>query len=117
MLVLTGVLAHFYVQNAMLGELEEQIGAEEVMLEDIYREQGSVGLISTLDDLEGTVVRGHVLGLFDENGAKMAGNVGVAPDFVGWSQKPLTITHSWAPKGDRRTRPVCFTSITTGSAI
>ena len=100
-LIGAGFLAVRYTRQAMLGEIEEQIVAEQVLLEDILQTEGSDALVQALDNLKQTVVRRSALGLFDADGSQLAGNLAIAPDFVGWSSVPFSVAHSWSPDGAR----------------
>lgn len=86
-LAASGTAAYYFVQNTMLTELASQIIEEEILLTEIYNKGGTAALTHTISDLENPVLLStHLVGLFSDNSLKLAGNVTVAPDFIGWSQ-------------------------------
>ena len=91
-LILSGIVAFYYLQREMLGALETQIADDRIVLTQIYGEGGQAALIEVINSLRHPLrVKLWVVGLFDANGQKLAGNIDLAPDLVGWSRRLLTI--------------------------
>ena len=98
--VLACIAAYFYVQREMLGVLENQIAEDQIVLAQIYQEGGVTGLVEVIDSLRHPLgMKFLVIGLFDANGQKLAGNLDLAPDLVGWSSTSLTVAAAGVPDG------------------
>lgn len=94
LLVSTLLCALIYnvVTQAMLYELKSQSKEEVLLLSDILKASGSEGLIEALGGLSRTHVPiGHIVGVFNALGEPLAGNLSVAPDFVGWKKTSVTL--------------------------
>jgi signal transduction histidine kinase len=90
--VLASIVAYFYVQRQMLGVLEDQIVEDQIVLAQIYQEGGVEALAEVIDTLRHPLgMKYRVIGLFDARGRKLAGNIDLAPDLVGWSSTALTV--------------------------
>jgi signal transduction histidine kinase len=75
------------VEQAMYNELEAQITAETILFNKIYEKNGPAALIESIHRLESHgLQRPKLLGWFDQNAGKLAGNLNIAPDFIGWSR-------------------------------
>jgi signal transduction histidine kinase len=75
------------VEQAMYNELEAQITAETILFNKIYEKNGPAALIESIHRLEShRLQRPKLLGWFDQNAGKLAGNLNIAPDFIGWSR-------------------------------
>jgi signal transduction histidine kinase len=75
------------VEQAMYHELEAQITAETILFNKIYEKNGPAALIESIHRLEShRLERPKLLGWFDQNAGKLAGNLNIAPDFIGWSR-------------------------------
>ncbi len=91
-LVLAGVTAFFYLRREMIAELEDQIVEDQIVLAQIYQHGGVSELIDAINTLRHPLpTKLRALGLFDAEGAVLAGNVDLAPDVVGWSQIRLSV--------------------------
>jgi signal transduction histidine kinase len=75
------------VEQAMYNELEAQITTETILFKKIYEKNGPAALIESIHRLEShRLERPKLLGWFDQNAGKLAGNLNIAPDFIGWSR-------------------------------
>jgi signal transduction histidine kinase len=91
-LVLSGLTAFFYLRREMIAELEDQIVEDQIVLAQIYQHGGASELIDAINTLRHPLpTKLRALGLFDAEGAVLAGNIDLAPDVVGWSQVRLSI--------------------------
>lgn len=91
--VLAGATAFFYLRGEMIEELEDQIVEDQIVLAQIYQRGGLSELIETVNTLRHPLpTKLRALGLFDAAGKVLAGNIDIAPDYVGWSQVQLTLT-------------------------
>ena len=84
----TGAVVHDRLRATMYGELEEQMIEEIVLLRDIYERGGQAALVRAVaDTARPVVVESGSTALFGEAGARLAGGLSVAPDFVGWRSR------------------------------
>lgn len=91
-LVLSGVIAFFYLRREMIADLEDQIVEDQIVLAQIYQHGGVTELIDAINTLRHPLpTKLRALGLFDAEGKVLAGNIDLAPDVVGWSQVQLSI--------------------------
>ena len=98
--VLASIAAYFYVQREMLGVLENQIAEDQIVLAQIYQEGGVTGLVEVIDSLRHPLgMKFRMVGLFDANGQKLAGDLDLAPDLVGWSSTSLSVDAAGVPDG------------------
>jgi signal transduction histidine kinase len=96
-LAITGYLLYRLIDTSMYGELEEQIREESILLHEVYERGGQSALVSVIAQLGKPVIAGErIAGLFDERGNKLAGNMQIAPAFVGWQTQTLELV---APRG------------------
>ena len=80
-LATTAVLAFFFVQQTLEQEIKRQIGAEQVMLREIYDKGGEAALIRTISEINNPVALSRrAIGAFGADGLKLAGNIQTAPD-------------------------------------
>ncbi|NSY41588.1 HAMP domain-containing sensor histidine kinase [Leisingera sp. ANG59] len=86
-LLLLGVgwFAYQRVESALQANLEAQILEEQILLHEILKDGGGDAIERTVEHLNSPLAtRRHLVGLFDEAGQFLAGNIDQAPDFVGW---------------------------------
>lgn len=96
--VLASIAAYYYVQREMLGVLEGQIAEDQVVLAQIYQEGGMASLVEVIDNLRHPLgMKFRVIGLFDAKGEKLAGNLDLAPDLIGWSSTSLMVDATGMP--------------------
>lgn len=75
------------VEKAMFDELEAQITEETILFNEIYEKNGQAALIESIHKLQShRLQRPKLLGWFDQDAGKLAGNLNIAPDFIGWSR-------------------------------
>ncbi|MFX0546006.1 sensor histidine kinase [Roseovarius sp. S1116L3] len=93
-----GIAAYFYVQKTMLGEIEQQVLQEKFLLNEVYsNESGLDGVVTTVQALDSPVeLNGRAIGIFDDEGARLAGNVATAPDRLGWARGSLEMVPEFA---------------------
>lgn len=101
-LAATGTIAYKYVQSTMLAVLESHLRAEQILFSNILRESGPEGVLKVVRQLEQSApTEDRAVGLFTRAGARLAGNIQEAPDFISWSRQNLTIGYS--PTGNPQT--------------
>ncbi len=89
------VVAFYYLQRAMLGAIALQISEDKIVLTQIYRDEGLAALVDSIGELRRPLGANlHAVGLFDANGQRLAGNIDLAPDLVGWSRRAMALTTS-----------------------
>jgi len=92
-LLVMGSLLYARTQSSMFRELEAQIRGETILLQQVFDEGGKAALIDVITQLEEPVIaEQRIAGLFDSEGKRLAGNAPMAPDFVGWRTRTLTVT-------------------------
>lgn len=94
LLVMSLICVFIYnaVTQAMIYELRTQAEEEISLLGDILKEDGSKGMTEALAGLSNTFIpKEHIVGVFNADGKAIAGNVSIAPDFVGWKKTVLTL--------------------------
>ncbi len=97
-LVVTGYALHHLIGAAMYRELEEQIVEEAVLFQDIQARGGQKALVEVIARLEQPAIAGpRVAALFDEKGNRLAGNLSIAPTFVGWRTLTLDVLAPGTP--------------------
>ncbi len=85
-MVVSGLLAHRFVENRLEEDLQSQIDASAAAFEAVFREEGRTGLAETLTRMAPELNRTHrIAALFDETGAQIIGNRRVSPDIPNWS--------------------------------
>ncbi len=90
---LTAFVIYNAVTQALLYELSSQSEEEIALLGDILKKDGSQELVKVLNGLNNTYVpKERIVGLFNHLDQPIAGNISVAPDFVGWKKTVLSIT-------------------------
>ena len=90
-LALIGATLHRSLGAAMLGELEAQVIAELVLLREIAGESGEGALVDAVHRMEQSGASGaRLTALFDETGARLAGDIDAVPRFVGWRTLEVT---------------------------
>lgn len=91
-LIISSIVAFYYLEHEMLGALEIQITEDQIVLTQIYNETGTEGLIQVISNLRQPLgVNLWVVGLFDAGGQRLAGNIDLAPDLLSWSRRSLPI--------------------------
>ena len=110
--LVVGTVLHRRLGATMLLELEEQILAELVLFRDIFEHGGQAELVGAIADMESLVIAGpRVAGLFGADDEPLAGVLDVAPDFLGWSTRPVT-RGSVADGADHRLRVERWSDLT-----
>lgn len=100
LLIFAGAVSFRVVQAAMLGALERQLAAEQLLLADLYRQSGTAGLAHAIEQMDArTEAAPRALGLFGEAGVKLAGNVEAAPARVGVARARLALRPGAEPEG------------------
>ncbi|MEL6523149.1 MAG: HAMP domain-containing sensor histidine kinase [Pseudomonadota bacterium] len=80
-----GWFAYQRVEAALQQNLEAQILEEQILLHEILRDGGGEALGRAVTELNSPLSsQRHMVGVFDENGQHLAGNIDLAPDFIGW---------------------------------
>ena len=91
-LLLVGFAIYHITKTAMMQELEWQITEEVVLFQEIYQQGGQTALIESIKNLEKQQTPiPRLIGLFNDKSAKLAGNTGLAPDFLGWKTSKYEI--------------------------
>lgn len=91
---------YYVVKSAIFNELEAQITEEMVLFQAIYRNSGHDALVATVTRLElHHPAEPRLVGVFGEDAGKLAGNLNIAPDFLGWSKLSLRLVMSADPVG------------------
>lgn len=81
------------VQQRLIAQYESQISEEIELFRQIYRTEGRSGLIHSIDLLTRHSVPSHrTATVFDRSGARLAGDLPVAPALLGWQQVQITGT-------------------------
>ena len=84
-LALIGATLHHSLGEAMLGELETEVLAELVLLRDIAERGGNAALVDAVRRMEQSGASApRLTGLFDSTGTRLAGDLDIAPSFLGW---------------------------------
>ncbi|MHA3916726.1 HAMP domain-containing sensor histidine kinase [Halovulum sp. GXIMD14793] len=84
-LSVAGWFAYQRVEDALQQNLETQILEEQILLHEILMDGGGDALQRAVTHLNSPLsTQRHMVGLFDETGKFLAGNVELAPDYVGW---------------------------------
>lgn len=92
MMSLMGVFVFAYVRDTLLAELQARISEEAIIFREVYQTGGRNGLIAAVSELEKhSVSTPRLTGLFDLSGAKLAGDIPLAPDVIGWQRTTLTL--------------------------
>lgn len=101
-LVLAGVVAFGFVRQTLLSAERQQITSELLLLSDIHHDAGVAGTIVALNQLVASLEVTHqVAGLFDTDGARLAGNLAADPESGDWGQAKADVLR----QGLRRTAP------------
>ncbi|MBW8638010.1 HAMP domain-containing histidine kinase [Hoeflea sp. WL0058] len=83
-LLAAGWSSYVAVRGAMLSELNQQLTEETLLFTKIYRDEGADGLIDLITQLEVAEIGDErYAAIFDESNNRLAGNIDLAPDFVG----------------------------------
>ncbi|GKX33057.1 MAG: two-component sensor histidine kinase [Rhizobiaceae bacterium MnEN-MB40S] len=83
-LLAAGWSSYVAVRGAMLSELNQQLTEETLLFTKIYRDEGATGLIDLINQLEVAEIGDErYAAIFDEGDNRLAGNIGLAPDFIG----------------------------------
>lgn len=93
--LMMGVVLYKLTETSLYHGLEAQISEEIILFNEIYENGGQHALIDALSQLEQPAIVGErIAGLFDRQGNKLAGNMPIAPSFVGWQTLKLDIQKS-----------------------
>ncbi|WP_218141602.1 HAMP domain-containing sensor histidine kinase [Nitrosomonas sp. Nm51] len=77
--LIAGTSIYHMVRNTTLAKLEARLAEEISLLRRIYDEGGPAALANVVNQLEDPAVAGErFVGLFDESGGKLAGNINIA---------------------------------------
>ena len=91
-LCIVGFAIYHIIKSAMMQELEAQITSEVILFQEIYQQGGQAALVESIKSLEKQhTPTPRLIGLFNQDFAKLAGNSGLAPDFLGWKTSKLEI--------------------------
>ncbi|WP_116134964.1 HAMP domain-containing sensor histidine kinase [Tropicimonas sp. IMCC34043] len=83
-----GALAYHTVRRAMQSELERELVAELLLLDEVYQTGGETALIQAVHKLERPELRGNrYIALIDAHGVRLAGNLDVAPDLLDFTRR------------------------------
>ncbi|MEZ5787935.1 MAG: HAMP domain-containing sensor histidine kinase [Xanthobacteraceae bacterium] len=83
-----GGLAYYTVRHAMYSELERQLVEEILLFDEVYRTGGQAALVAAVRKLESPEIVGRrYVALIDANGAKLVGNLNVAPAYLKLTRK------------------------------
>jgi signal transduction histidine kinase len=90
--ILAALGSGFYIliSSAMLRSLEGQITQETQLYSEIHQQDGLGALLDAISKVESSAAaRGGVIGVFDQSGEKLAGNLTTPPAFSGWASLQL----------------------------
>jgi len=94
-LTMMSVVLYRLTESSLYRELEDQIGEETILFSQLYESGGRNALVSALSQLERPEIAAQrVVGLFDDLGNRLAGNIPTAPGFVGWQSSKLVLQGS-----------------------
>lgn len=100
--VSTGVSAYFYIQRSTFDDLRAQITDEHLFLKQIHDTGGVAALVRAVGNLETPVpLEPRAIGVFGDQGIRLAGNVRRLPDTTGWHRQTLTISNPGASQADQ----------------
>jgi signal transduction histidine kinase len=92
-LILTGVTAFSYLSATLDTTLAQQIRADEIMLHDIYDGGGKADLAQAISEINNPVAQTpRVIGMFNADGTKLAGNIDRMPPLGTSKRMVLTTT-------------------------
>lgn len=92
-LAVSGAVAFYYLHREMVRSLQEQIVQDQILLTQIYRDSGEQGLIDAINSLRRPLgTHPASVALFDRAGRRIAGDISLAPDFVGWSRQSVSVS-------------------------
>ncbi|WP_340110214.1 HAMP domain-containing sensor histidine kinase [Pikeienuella sp. HZG-20] len=84
-MVVAGAVLVEIMRVSMVNDLRAQIREEAILFGEIYRNEGPEALAEVVRTLSRTHAHGSgVVGLFGANGAPLAGDLSLAPDFIGF---------------------------------
>ncbi|MEX2519348.1 MAG: HAMP domain-containing sensor histidine kinase [Paracoccaceae bacterium] len=73
------------VRASMTQDLRAQIAEEVILFQEIFHNQGPEELLRVMESLaRANIPEQQVVGLFSKGGDRLAGDLPLAPDFVGW---------------------------------
>lgn len=73
------------VRASMTQDLRAQIAEEVILFQEIFHKQGPEELLRVIDSLgRANIPNQQVVGMFSPRGDRLAGDLPLAPDFVGW---------------------------------
>ncbi|MFV0336029.1 MAG: ATP-binding protein [Tropicimonas sp.] len=75
------------VRAAMIHDIRAKIAEEVVLFDEISKNEGPAALVEAINRLSRLKMPAQpIVGLFAPNGARLAGDVELAPDFIGWGE-------------------------------
>ncbi|MGV8985228.1 MAG: sensor histidine kinase [Cypionkella sp.] len=94
-LTVASFVAYHYIRLELRNAVITQLLQDEAFLRQIYRDGGSEKLVTAIDQMNHLkVAKLRAVGLFDEQGQKLAGNIDKVPDYSGWQERRLTLAGS-----------------------
>ncbi|MCB1365430.1 MAG: hypothetical protein KDK02_15000 [Rhodobacteraceae bacterium] len=109
-LAVMGAVAFVFVRQTLESEIERQIGAEQVMLQEIYDKGGEAALIRTIAEINNPVALSRrAIGAFGPDGLKLAGNIAAAPPAARFQRTTLAV--AGASGGETRAYYVHVTAL------
>ncbi|QIE54602.1 HAMP domain-containing histidine kinase [Pikeienuella piscinae] len=88
------------VRASMINDIRSKIVEEVILFDEIYRNEGPSALSDAIDRLARSRMPAQpIVGLFAENGARLAGDVELAPDFYGWGTIAQKVAGAKAAQG------------------
>ena len=91
-LTLASAAAYVYLRREMVSALKAQIDGDRLVLAQLYRDGGPQALVDVINDLRQPLgEKQRVIGLFDAQGNKLAGNIADQPNLADWSTNYLTV--------------------------
>ncbi|MFV0475052.1 MAG: sensor histidine kinase [Pikeienuella sp.] len=96
----TGFAIVEIVRASMIRDIRVKIAEEVVLFDEIYRNEGPVALVEAIERLSRLKMPAQpIVGLFDPNGARVAGDVELAPGFIGWGEIAQRVGGARAKQG------------------
>lgn len=100
-LALASAVAFYYMHREMMTAVENQIVEDQIVLTQIYADEGPSGLVNAIDLFRKPLpTRLRAVGLFDPSGQSIAGNFDSAPDFFGWKRETVFLRQPGATQHD-----------------
>lgn len=88
------------VRASMINDIRTKIAEEVILFDEIYRNEGPAALVDAIDRLARSRMPAQpIVGLFAADGARLAGDVELAPDFFGWGTIAQRVAGAKAAQG------------------